>query len=287
LVSLGTWATPLQAQILSTDFSGSNATLTLPYVDANDSTNNGNRVVSRIGFAWTSSDNTKLSLRALDTLVMGNYTWGSTGTPISSGAMFLTLTGGQWNTGTNGGGNNSNMRVNNPTDPTWSRYQFNVSAVGTNTTSPPANRAVYNLLFEVGASGAGLFDSINFSLCLGTAQTSGAWDNNTLAGNGDFNIRVSNVSVSGQNGTLGSQVAQTGALAIGAGAGPTVSTSLNLGSPLAAGVYLLQIEHFNKTNNQRSSIGDFSMTAVPEPSTWALLALGLTAMVVFRRRRTA
>jgi autotransporter-associated beta strand protein len=43
----------------------------------------------------------------------------------------------------------------------------------------------------------------------------------------------------------------------------------------------------NDTWSFAQDTGVLTLTVIPEPSTWALLALGLTAMIVFRRRRTA
>lgn len=42
----------------------------------------------------------------------------------------------------------------------------------------------------------------------------------------------------------------------------------------------------NLQPGNRIALDDISITAVPEPSTWALLAVGLTAVTVLRRRRT-
>ncbi|MCD8483748.1 MAG: PEP-CTERM sorting domain-containing protein [Verrucomicrobia bacterium] len=272
------------AAVLSTDFSGSTGNISLPYVDASDATNNGNHGVTRNQFTWTQSEPAKLALRSLDSLTIGNYTWGSASTPISAGRIFTSLGGGAWNTGTGGGGTTASIRATGTTDPTRARIQFNAGTVG-GTASAPADVAVWNLIFEVGATGVPGFD---FSFRAGTAQTNGAWDNNTAANNGSYNIRITPVNVTGSTG-----VAQTGSsvtlsaspIAIGAGAGPTLEPSWVQAFP--AGVYLLQLE-FTGQGSQRNSIGDFSMTAIPEPSTYAalfgLLALGFVA---WRRRRKA
>jgi autotransporter-associated beta strand protein len=56
--------------------------------------------------------------------------------------------------------------------------------------------------------------------------------------------------------------------------------TLNSGNSYSA------VDSFGNTWSFNHSTGDLAVV-IPEPSTWALLALGLTAMVVFRRRRTA
>lgn len=271
-----------QVTLLSTDFSGSTGNVSLPYVDANDATNNGNRAVTRNQFTWTQSDPTVLSLAALDTLTMGAFSWGSSGTPLTAGRIFTSLAGGQNNTGTGGAGTTSTIRSTGTTDETRARLQFNSSSVGGSGTAP-ADVAVWNLLFQVGTGGiAGL----DFSFRAGTAQTSGSWDNNSIANNGNYNIRITPVSITGSTGIaqFGSSVTvfETAA-AIGAGAGPTLTSSYS--NSIAAGVYLLQLE-FSGQGTQRNSIGDFSMAVIPEPSTYAALLGGLAlGFVAYRRRR--
>jgi hypothetical protein len=273
----------LDAAILSTDFTGSTGGVILPYADAIDPTNNTNTnaSVTRNQFNWTQTDATVIALRSLDTLTIGAYSWGSAGTPISAGRMFTTLDGGAWNTGTGGAaGIISNLRATGTTDPTRARFQFNSTSVGATGTAAPANVAVWNLLFEVGTGGiAGL----DFSFRAGTAATSGAWDNNTAANNGNYNIRITPVTVTGGNGSaeLANSVSVSGA--VGAGAGPTVISSYS--SSLASGVYLVQLE-FSSQATQRNALGDFQMTAIPEPSTYAaLLGLMVLGVVALRRRR--
>lgn len=276
-------ASGLWASSISSDFSGSTSNLTLPYTDANDATNNGNRSVSRNQFNWTESNATDFSLRGLDSLVMGDYTWGSAGTPISAGRIFTTLAGGQYNDGTGGGGNTSNIRATGTSDPTRARIQVNDGDVGETGTLSPADLSVWNLVVEFG--GASNFEGLSFSFRAGTAQTSGAWDNNSIANNGNYNIRLTPVSVTGNNGVLGgSPITAFGTpQAIGAGAGPTMTPTWNTGS-INPGVYLLQLE-FSDQGGQRSSLGDFSVTAIPEPGILVLVGVAMGVLVVFRRRK--
>lgn len=74
------------------------------------------------------------------------------------------------------------------------------------------------------------------------------------------------VQVTGLSSTINATVANNDFLILRWGLGQDIGVNLQPGNRIA--------------------LDDISITAVPEPSTWALLAVGLTAVTVLRRRRT-
>jgi len=103
----------------------------------------------------------------------------------------------------------------------------------------------------------------------------------------NYTFQIDNVG-----GTPGDQ--QWGTDAAGVFGGPAYYTS-NLLTGLSNGAYNLEVYTRITTNgvdaateifnNNGGSNYSATFTVVPEPATWALLAGGLTALVVFRRRR--
>jgi hypothetical protein len=164
-------------------------------------------------------------------------------------------------------------------------FQFNSGSAGRTGFAAPADLALWNLVVELKDTSLNQF---NVSFRAGTAQTSGAWGNNTLANNGSYNIHLIPILLTGNNGVLdiGNRVSFNGSpVAIGAGAGPSISDDLT--HSFSAGTYLLQVE-FSGQGGQRNTIDDLSFTAaIPEPSTLMLTGLLALAGVIGLRRRKA
>ncbi len=109
--------------------------------------------------------------------------------------------------------------------------------------------------------------------------------NNQLTGNGTVTLDGDfTFDLSGADATLGNSwnIVDSGTLAETFGASFTVAGFFSVNSTLwAKALGGGEFYNFDETN------GVLSVTTVPEPATWALLAAGLTVSVVFRRRRSA
>lgn len=257
------------AVLLSTGFSTPTGTDGIPYTDATTPGDNGNKTVGWVGTSWTVGNAALVDLKQVTSVTFGNFTWGSAADTIKAGEFWTTLGGGD-----HIDGNNSSIRHTGATTPL---IQFNSSSVGNSSlAAEPDGTAIFNLVFEAKSA----IEDLAVSLRAGTAQTSGSFDNNTAAQNGNFNIRI----VDATNTASGFDFYAT-SQAIGAGAGPVVNAVDQSATQLAAGTYVLQIVLSGKTSGQRYSIDDFafSANAVPEPVSLGLLALGAGALV--RRRR--
>ncbi len=107
--------------------------------------------------------------------------------------------------------------------------------------------------------------------------------NNQLTGNGTVTLDGDfTFDLSGADATLGNSwnIVDSGTLAETFGASFTVAGFFSVNSTLwAKALGGGEFYNFDETN------GVLSVTTVPEPATWALLATGLTISVVFRRRR--
>lgn len=260
----------LSGSFLYTDFNNAMTRTRLAHTDANNSGNDGSPNVA-INPAWTVSGS--LGLTALTgVLTMGDFTWAN----IGSGIMFTTMAGGAYSDGSN----NAQVRLTSTSEADRANFKFNTGTVG-GSAAAPGDVAVFNLLFTV----TGQLNNPAVSFRAGTIQTNGTWDNNTSANNGNFEVRLSPVILSGNNGTVNfnDAISLGGVQSIGAGAGPLVSASSV--TSLSQGTYLMQIQ-LSGQSDQRAAIDDLTM--VPEPSTYAalfgILALGFVA---WRRRKTA
>lgn len=267
-------ASTLNAASISTDFSGVSR-VGVAHTDSLDATNNGNRNVGISGATWTISDPTELSLPAFTgALTMGNFTWSNLG----SGLVFTTGDGGVWRSAA---GTSTDARTTGTSEADRANFQFNTGSVGGSAASP-MDVAVFNLIFQVGTGSS--FTDLTASFRAGTAQTSGAWDNNTVANNGDYAVIINPITIAGTNGTVDFGTSYSlGSGAIGAGAGPTV-TAASTAHTLGEGTYLMQIR-LSGQGGQRAAIDDFSFVAIPEPGTIVLVCIALGSLLIFRRRR--
>jgi hypothetical protein len=269
----------LQGQILHTNFNGppNVGTASLAHTDALNAANNGSRPVAFTNIPWTTGGS--LGLTALTgTLTLGDYTYAN----LASGQMFTTLAGGAY-LDPSGTGANGAARATGTTELDRANIQFGAGAVGNPNNDAVASRVgIFNLLFTV----TGTFSNPELTFRAGTATTNGTWHDNTAVQQGDVEVRISPVAISGNNGVVdfSETVSIGGVQAIGAGAGPIVTASGT--QTFETGTYLLQIVFSNKTRNERAAIDD--LTIIPEPSTYAAIAgvlvLGLAA---WRRRRKA
>lgn len=257
------------ATLLSTDFATPTSIDAIPYVDALNGADNGNKTVGWIGGNWTIGDNTLVDLKQVTSVVFGDFTWGSTGDTIKSGELWGTLGGGD-----HIDGNSSQLRH------TGSSIQFNSSAVGGSAlAAEPDGSAIFNLVLEV-KPGDGI-RNLQLSFRTGTAQTSGAWDNNTAAGNGNYNVKI----VDASNTASGFSFYSTNQ-AIGAGAGPVVNAVDQTSATLLPGTYVMQVILTGKTSGQRYTIDDFGFAAeaVPEPGIAGMAAMAVLGLLARRRR---
>ncbi|GAB4182384.1 MAG: hypothetical protein Fur0032_23420 [Terrimicrobiaceae bacterium] len=162
------------------------------------------------------------------------------------------------------------------------RYATNTGVWAPQLNSSSLSDARFNVLFEIKPTFE--FNSWNIAFNYGTAQTNGAWDNNSAAQNGNADVEI--YSIAG-DGTISLSSLSFNATSL-SGSGPLASLdATNMSTSLSSGNYLLSILLTGKTKTQRYTIDNLVVNAslVPEPTTWALLAGSLTALVVFRRRR--
>ncbi len=235
-------------------------------------TGNGSNNPSASGF-WTVGKATQVDLSSVSLIkTSGGTEVGATSGDdrLLKGSVFTTLTDFSYTDGTINGG----IRYATDSSSVW-RPQANAAAT---------NDIRFNVLFDINTGFS--FDNWNIAFNYGTAATNGAWNNNTAAQNGTADVEI--YSVAG-DGTLSlTSLTFTGVSV--AGAGPAVSLDAdNMSTSLSSGNYLLSILLTGKTLGQRYTIDNLVVNAalVPEPTTWALLAGGLTALVIFRRRRRA
>lgn len=168
--------------------------------------------------------------------------------------------------------------------------QFNAAAIGQANATPPANVAVYSFAFQVKPGETLQMGTASFNL--GTANTSGTPYTSGNAGTdlGTYNIRITDGS------NTWTYFPSNQAIPIPPGNNSANSMPLLSATPdsqilLSAGNYRFDILHANKATagnfNQRTTLDNFSLSAVPEPSTYAIWGGGATLGLVFwlRRRR--
>lgn len=255
------------AVLFSTDFTNNTSTSNDGVAVAGTSrtiawTGGGGNAASPAG-VWTVPDSTKADLYGLPN---GSFTFGgvsygngTTNLGVFKGSIFMS-------------GNSTTTAFVDTIN-----YSNNATHVIRSNTSA-INDTSFAVLFEVKA-GAGSLDGWDLSYRYGTFNS--AWDNNTAAANGSTTASLYKMDGSNVMQLVGSFNSVNLA-----GAGPTANLSLST-SAQTAGIYLININMSGKTQTQRYSIDNLSLSAVPEPTTWALLAGGLTALVIFRRRRQA
>lgn len=270
---------------ISTDFDSSTAKANkLPHVDNVESSNTGTQNTGWDTQDWTQTDPTQFGVAGLDSLSFNaNYSWGNSGTPIAAGMTFATLKDGAY-LDPSGNGNSSGTRRNAGADVP---LPFNGADPGSfNHAAPLSELAVYNTIVEFGSGTS--FTQLDFSFRAGTATAGGDWRSGTAGtgngANGDYTFKLSSISVSGSDGALGSVVASSSGN-IGAGTGPTVTDSVT--GTFTPGLYLMQIE-LSGQDDERAGIGELSVSAVPEPSTYAAIigALALAGVMLRRRLRS-
>lgn len=150
------------------------------------------------------------------------------------------------------------------------RPQFNFGGV---------NNGQFNVVFDIKPA-AGSLNGWELSFKYGTAQVTGVWDNNTTAAqNGTASATI--YQVDSGTGELSSVLTfNSNSLA---GAGPSVTiAATNPSTSLSAGTYVLAIRLTGKTKNQRYTIDDLTVSAIPEPAVIGLLGVG---GLMLRRRR--
>lgn len=260
---------PVRAQaavVLSTSFS-SVASDNMAFTDGVTTTSYSSGVKDN---SWTVTDTSTLDLKEVTSFTLGSYTWGSASDTVKKGQWALYMGDGAYTNGSV----NSNQRINTGGD---KNIQFNASGVGNSSQADPGDVAVFSFVFEVkpGAS----FNQLSATFDMGSGNTSGGWYSATAAQNGFFNIRILGLDNATDFSFYNTPQAA------GAGGPYTATATDQTGSTLNPGTYLLQIRLSDKTQNQRYTIDDFSLSAVPEPAALALLTLGGVLMLPRSRRR--
>jgi hypothetical protein len=201
---------------------------------------------SAAGAMWTLGDTGVFDLVGVNSVTLGGFTWGSTANPIRRGVIFTTAADFGYLTPN---GQNTNIRY------------ANTSAITVQLNSGTAHESAFNLVFEVKPDTT--LSDVLVGFRAGTAGTSGVWDNNTAAQNGNINVVIHPLNASGVAGTGVSFFASP--QAIGAGAGPTINAPAPEGASFAAGRYLLRIVFSGKTRNERATIDDLVFSASTGP----------------------
>ena len=174
--------------------------------------------------------------------------------------------------------------------------------------SAPPTYALYSL-WALGAADANTgYPSLIFNnnagrlgLAVGSSLPGSAWSDTILtwqapsAGTVDVSYNVSAIAYSGQNsgpvyaeidlwnGVTVSNVSARQSLAVGGSSTIFAATSV----AVAAGDQIQFWRNGYSTQSAQLLLdGMITFTAVPEPSTWALLAFGLTTVMILHRRRS-
>jgi hypothetical protein len=245
--------------VLSTNFS----TTTGDNVNVYDGSTTTARSVGVIS-NWTVADAAKVDVAQVTSFTAGTHIYGNTTDTVKAGEWVTMLGDGSYQSGTI----NATRRVNNAIN-----MQFNSTSVGNSSSAAPANMGIFTFVFEVKQPINGL--SATFDM--GTGTTSGGWYTATAAQNGFYNVRIVGI------GNATDFLFYSSAQAAGAGAPYNATAVDQTGTTLAAGLYRLEVQMTNKTQNQRYTIDNFSLLVVPEPATLSLLAFG--GLLALRRNR--
>jgi hypothetical protein len=240
--------------LFSTSFNSANATSLDSVTVAGTSrgiawTGAGSNLPAAAGF-WNVTDAAKVDLYGLPsgTITMGSTTYGagSTNTGLQKGAIF-----------TVGNSTSSFAYVDTINALSMSGdYVARSNASSVNDTS-------FGILFEI-KEAAGTFTNWALSYRYGT--NGGSWVNNTTtAAQGSTTARL--YKMDGSNLIDATAEATFTAVSL-TGAGPLASLT-STSSALGAGVYLLKIDMYGKTNTQRFTIDDVSLSATSPPANTA------------------
>jgi hypothetical protein len=231
-------------------------------------TGGGGNNPSPAGF-WTVDDPTKVDLSSLNQFTApASITGGSAVTYGATSGSDIFRKGAVFTSSLGFASPAQQIRYAITTGSVW-RPQFNASGV---------NDGQFNVIFDITAA-AGSLNGWELSFNYGTATTGGAWDNNTAAENGTASAIIYQVDTG--TGELSSALTFGSVNLSGAGPLATISAT-NPSSSLGAGTYVLAIRLTGKTKNQRYTIDNLTVSAIPEPAIVSLLGLG---GLMLRRRR--
>lgn len=276
LLWMTTAAQPAHAGVLlSTDFSTTTSDNVVHFDGTTTNTGAGIGTITN----WSVADASKVDVVEVTTFTVGSNTFGSGSDTVKRGEWVTMLDGGAYTTG-GASPITANRRINNTIN-----LQFNASAVGNSSATAPASVGIFAFVFEVKAGES--YDHLSATFDMGTGNTSGGWYSATAAQNGSYNVRILGVD----NATDFSFYNSPQAAGPTTGSNPvvpyTATAAAPTGTALDPGIYLLQVQMSNKTQNQRYTIDNFSFSAevVPEPATLAVAAAGALLLLPRRRAR--
>ncbi len=137
-------------------------------------------------------------------------------------------------------------------------------------TGSPANWASWNWNFYIGGATAGNYNYkllYDFDPAIGTTMVSLGSLVGNAAGQNSWNLGMGFLATSG---------------------GPITAPTFSPFNPNVGGEYTFALLQFDQTGSEVSRVAmNVDVAAVPEPSTWLLMASGLAGVGMFARRRRA